>query len=191
MSIIKKYLCVCITLLTSQLFAEESTANGESSLKKGTTEILIETKQVEEKPSPEEKNAFVLQVPEKEGKMIEEIIVTMGTNNVLALGFKKGHLKSLGKKLKGVGPLQFLGYIFTNPKLKKQMQVIYKSTVKWKGFINGVIPGLKRDSTSDNFYKNLLGFSTLLKLDYESLREKAEKQQWDGFVIYIMNNTNV
>lgn len=132
---------------------------------------------------------FVITVPEREGKMIEEIIETMGTSNVLALGFKKGHLKELGKQLKGLGPLQFLGYIFTHPKLLPQMRSIYKSSFKWKGFVEGIIPGLKRDASSEEFFEHLQGFATLLNLDFDALSEKAKKQDWEAFVYYILEKT--
>lgn len=154
--------------------------------KLGETDSSIKNELVEIKPFEVK---FVLTVPEKEGKMIEEIIVTMGTNNVLSLGFKKGHLKELGKQLKGLGPLQFLGYIFSHPKLKAQMRSIYKSSFKWKGFVDGMVPGLARDSADQKFYEDLKGFAKHLNVDYETLANKAKSQDWEAFVLFILDNT--
>ena len=87
--------------------------------------------------------AFEVKVSENEGKAIAEIVTTLGTTSLVGLGFKKGHLKSLGAGLKGIGTLHFLGYIFSNPELRAHMKTIRKSSLKWDGFLDGLKPGFE------------------------------------------------
>ena len=139
---------------------------------------------------------FVLSIPllgeeidQQKEAIIEEIITTMGTtNSVLSLGMKKNHLRSLSKQLDGIGPLQFLGYIFSREDLKKHMVSIHCSSLKWNGFMEGVKPGLIREATSQELYQKLPGFATALKVDQEALKKKAEAQDWEGFVTHLVKN---
>ncbi len=131
---------------------------------------------------------FVLSVDQKKGAVIEELITTMGTSSVLGLGFKKNHLRSLGKQLDGLGALHFLGYIFSRADLKKHMVAIHTSPLKWGGFMDGIKPGLTREANSKELFEKLPGFATMVKVDHEPLKQMAEKQDWEGFVAFLVKN---
>lgn len=131
---------------------------------------------------------FKLEVSDDHAKIIDEIIVTMGSSSVIGLGFKKNHLKALGKKINGVGTLQFLGYIFTRDDLKKHMANIRKSSMKWNGFMDGVKPGLNKIEASKELYSDLPGFAKTLNVKTDPLVKKAEEKDWNGFVSYLIQN---
>ncbi len=131
--------------------------------------------------------SFSVKVSESEGKAITEIVTTLGTNSIISLGFKKSHLKSLGKQLHGIGCLHFLGYIFSKDELKGYMKAVQNSSFKWSGFMDGLKPGFERESKSGQLLEDLPGFAALTGADYNKLSEEAKKQDWDKFVAVLVN----
>lgn len=128
------------------------------------------------------KKEFALRISQDEGKVIEEIVTTLGKNSLVSLGFKKGHLKNLGKQLRGIGCLQFLGYIFTKDELKLHMKAIQNSSFKWSGFMDGLKPGFEKEAKSNKLFEELPGFAATVHADYNKLLTKAKEGDWDEFV---------
>ncbi len=131
---------------------------------------------------------FKIEVTQEHAVIIDEIITTMGNSSVIGLGFKRGHLHALGKKIDGIGSLQFLGYIFSQEKLKKHMINIRKSSMKWNGFMDGIKPGLNKIEETKELYVDLPGFASTLKVATDPLVKKAEERDWNGFVSYLVKN---
>jgi hypothetical protein len=131
-------------------------------------------------------SSFTFSVSEEKGKIIEEIVSTIGKTSVISLGFKQGHLKSLGKQLSGLGPLQFLAYIFLNEELTHYMKHIRKSSFKWNGFIDGLKGGLTKEADSNKLFSQLPGFSKLVQVQYETLEPSAKSRNWEEFVSVII-----
>ncbi len=129
---------------------------------------------------------FVVKVSEDEGKAISEIVTTLGKTNLVALGFKKGHLKALGQGLRGIGSLNFLGFILINEELKGHMRTIRKSSFKWDGFMDGLKPGFERELKSNKLVEDLPAFAALAKVDPQQLLVKAEAHNWDEFVAILI-----
>ncbi len=159
------------------LFAEEAPGNDASPNPE-------QEMRAEAPPDP----PFVLSVKEEEEKAIDEILSTLSKNSLLALGFKKSRLQALGKKLHGVGSLQFLGYIFNKQTLKEQMRVIRKSSLKWNGFVEGFKPSLERSAQTKALYKELPGFCSFLNIEYLPLFRIAEQKDWEGFLGFLVVN---
>ena len=159
--------------------ADESISQNKQILDQGEEAVTQAPVRVEE---------FELIVDSKKGAVIDEIITTMGTSSVIGLGFKKGHLKALGRKLDGVGPLQFLGYIFSKDSLKAHMKSIRKSSMKWNGFMDGLKPGLNREASTKELHEKLPAFAQIVKVRVEPLKVKADDRDWNGFVSYLVEN---
>lgn len=159
---------------------QSEVAEAEQTPQGGSKEVAVATGQ----------ENFTLEVTKEQGKIIEEIITTMGTSSVIGLGFKRGHLKALGKKLDGVGPLQFLGYIFSREDLKKQMKSIRNSSMKWNGFMDGLKPGLEKEVTSNQLFVKLPGFCKVVCAPQESLEKRAQERDWDGFVTVLIKDSD-
>ncbi len=131
--------------------------------------------------------SFTLSVSEEKGKIIEEIVSTIGKTSVISLGFKQGHLKALGKQLNGVGPLQFLAYIFSSEELTDHMKNIRKSSFKWNGFIDGLKTGLTKEADSNKLYIDLPGFAKVVQVEYQELESPAKARNWEDFVTVIIH----
>ncbi len=134
---------------------------------------------------------YELKVSNEEGKIISEIVSTLGGLSLISLGFKKSHLKELGSNLKGIGPLHFLGYIFTSNDLKAHMKTIHQSSMKWRGFLDGLKPGFEREFKSNQLLQDLPGFADLVKMDVNKLVQEAKKENWDRFVEIMVEASEV
>lgn len=133
-------------------------------------------------------SSFIVEVPEEKQKVISELVTTMGGHSTLALGFKKTHLEGLGKELRGVGPLQFLAYVFSDKALQKHMRSIKSSSFKWNAFVKGIAPGLKRDLANGSLLRDLPAFSQFMSVPYEPLEKAAKDQNWDLFVSTVLEH---
>ena len=131
---------------------------------------------------------FVLTVSSERAKMIEEIVVTMGQTNVILLKFKESHLRGLSRQLRGMGSLNFLGYIFTHPELKENMQYIRNSGFKWNGFMESVRKGFEREKASGKIFGEIAGFANMMGVKESALNAFVQKSDWDGFVSYLIDN---
>lgn len=143
---------------------------------------LVATSETLQEPVEMQEPSFQIHLTEEQSSAIHEIVTTLGQTSLLSLGFKKSHLKSLGDKLKGIGSLQFLGYIFTHTELKSLMREIQKSSVKWDGLLSGIKPGLEREANSQELFPKLRPFAKALNADYDKLLAEANNHNWDGFV---------
>lgn len=143
----------------------------------------IELAQVIEIENVESENySFVLNVDKNQEKIIREIILTMARSNLIKLGFKKKYLSGLGKKLNGLGPLQFLGFVGTKAELKKALIKISKSSLKWNGFVEGMSKGLDKAHSKKTLFRDLPGFASLVNIDEKILTQHAKNRDWSAFI---------
>lgn len=125
---------------------------------------------------------FTLSIDRNQARIVTEIVTTLGSQNLVALGLKRKHLSGLGQQLKGLGVFHFLGYILTEPKLRKHMSAIKKSNFKWNGFVSGIIPSLKIEAEKQAFTQNVQAFAKYLQIPSHGLEAKARSRDWDAFV---------
>jgi hypothetical protein len=129
---------------------------------------------------------FELTVSQERAEIIEEVVTTMGTTNLIMLKFKQSHLKEISKNLKGMGSFNFLGYIFTHSDLKNYMEVIADSSFKFNGIMENTRKGFDRDKASGKIWEEIPGFAKLLSVDESKLHKYIEKSQWDELVRYLV-----
>ena len=186
------YLLVIFSCVGNTIFADETAVlENETVVSEQVEEkSLVETQEEVVLSDGVTDQQFQLNVSERQGAIIREIVVTMGRTNVLALGFKQGHLRALGKKLGDVGAMQFLGYIFTQQHLSKYMKSIYSSSFKWNGFVDGLKPGLDKEADTNELFTMLPGFSKAVEVSYDPLLSKAKERDWPGFIAVMVKSKN-
>lgn len=150
-----------------------------SGVKEGKPESEINKKQPEVE--------YAVKVSEQEGKIIDEILTTMGSSSVLSLGFKRTYLKELGKKITGIGSLQFLGYIAEHQDLKRHLKTIHESMFKWRGFMDGLRPGLEKEADRETLFAEIPAFAEKMGANSEQLAKLAKERKWDEFVMEAVN----
>jgi hypothetical protein len=113
---------------------------------------------------------------------ISEIITAMGEKNIAGLLFDAFRLRRLGDSIQHVPPLQFLGFVLSNPHLKDCLKKISKSSFKWTPFIEGFSQNMEKELIQGKLLIQLHGFSELTKGSLDQLEGYAYQQEWDKFV---------
>lgn len=170
----KNFFALCCLLTFVTLHAEETDSAVNSA-------PLQEQEVLEASPTQGE-SEFKLVINPDQAQKVSEIVTTLGSHNLISLGFKRSHLSNLGKELDGLGAFNFLGYIFSEPALKAHMGAIKQSSFKWNGFVSGIIPGLKTESQLSTFPSKVQAFANYLEIPALELQQKADENEWDAFV---------
>ncbi len=117
-----------------------------------------------------------------EKETIEDIFLTIAESSVPSLLFESFRLTRLGDSIQHLPPLQFLGYIFTQPRLKDCIRIMSRSFFKWPPFIEGVQDNMDKEYFKGTLFPDLPDFAKLVGGDYETLRKLSENRKWDEFV---------
>ncbi len=114
---------------------------------------------------------FEFSVSKTAGDKISEIVTTVAHTRALSLWGKEKHLKKLGADVDDeVNFLQFWAFVFSHPKLAKDMKIIQNSSMKYNPFISGGRKAILEAYNKDKecFLKTGVGFAIFLKIDPET-----------------------
>jgi hypothetical protein len=125
---------------------------------------------------------FVLSLNANEQYAVTEIITAMGEKNVAKLLLDSFRLRRLGDSIRHVPPLQFLGFVLTNQRLKDCLKKISKSTFKWSSFIDGFGENMEKEFFHGRLIPQLEDFSKLVGGSKEQLEAYVYQQDWEEFV---------
>lgn len=125
---------------------------------------------------------FNLSLNSNDQYAITEIINAMGEKNIAGLLFDSFRLRRLGDSIQHVPPLQFLGFVLTNPHLKDCLKKISKSSFKWTPFIDGFGGNMEKEFLQGKLLPQLQGFSMLIGGSLDQLEGYVYQQEWDKFV---------
>ncbi len=125
---------------------------------------------------------FVLSLNSSEQYAITEIISSMGEKNVGMLLLDVIRLRRLGDSIEQVPPLQFLGFVLTNPYLKSCLKKISKSSFKWSSFIDGFGGNMEKEYFQGKILPELQSFAELVGGSLEQLEGYVYHQEWEKFV---------
>jgi hypothetical protein len=129
---------------------------------------------------------YELTLSEREKQIIHHIISEMGSKSLFALLRKRSEMLKCGDQIRNVPPMDFLGYIFSQPDLKKHMHSIKKSHFKWQNILDEVGANMSKESKHQTFQDKVESFSRFLQVDSNVLKQKAERKDWSGFVNSLM-----
>jgi hypothetical protein len=139
-----------------------------------------------------------LPLAEEEGKIIYQIVDSVGNLNELKLWGKEDEITALGNKVQHVHPFKFLETVLNNPHLKQAMIKIEDSfgKFKWRGFFDGTAhsPGFsakcEREFARDNLTPYIVGFCQVVKANPEQIRHFIEKKEWEKLVRFLIQLEN-
>ena len=130
---------------------------------------------------------YTLRLTPDDCKNISTLIENMADLNLFSLLRKSKQMKKLGRKLEPVHPLRFLGWIFSNPELKKRMPKIQNSYFRWSKFTEGLFGRLSREARDGNIDPFIPGFAHLVCRSCVSIEEKADCGDWAGMLDELMH----
>jgi len=125
---------------------------------------------------------------------IFKMIKSLGELGWLGLLKKKSAMEKLGDTILPVHPLRFLGYVVSNPPLRKQLPKIMGDFFKRKSFLNGYGKriGFAQRMTNEVNHNNMMqyvpGFSQQIGVSEESLRKYFSSHDWEGLVRNLMGD---
>ena len=125
---------------------------------------------------------YQLPLEEKEQKLIHELIRTIAEKNIWGLLFKKKELEKIGKKVNVVHPMRFMGYILSEPRLKKWLREIRNSSFKWDHFIEGFADRMKDENAKSNLIPYIAGMAHLLHVDQSQILGFIHAKDYEGLV---------
>ncbi len=125
---------------------------------------------------------YQLPLPDREQRLIYDVIKTMGDKNVLQLLFEKKSLERKGRRINHVHPLRFVGYILATPKLKSSLREVKTSTFKWDHFIDGFAKRMKEEASYNNLTPYLPGFVQYVGADLDEVKQYVQRKDWEGLV---------
>jgi hypothetical protein len=139
-----------------------------------------------------------LPLTDEEGRIIYQIIDSVGNWFEGKLWKKEAEIAALGNKVQHVHPFKFLETVLNTPHLKQAMIKIEDSflSLKWRGFFNGTdeSPGFtakcEREYARDNLSRYIVGFCQAVKANPEQVCHFVEKKEWEKLVSFLIKLEN-
>lgn len=128
----------------------------------------------------------LLPLSSSEKDKISYIITNMAKKNIFELAFIKGRMEDTGKQVHHVHPLRFIGYIFSEPKLKTYMRKIRKSSFKWDAFMDGFGKKMKEEGGKNNLLIYVPGFAKQVHANPEKVTFFIQQKDWEGLIRHLL-----
>ncbi|MBS0615284.1 MAG: hypothetical protein JSR58_01875 [Verrucomicrobia bacterium] len=126
-------------------------------------------------------------VTEAEEKLVWELIDKLGNKSIVGLTFAAFEMNRLGDKVRHIHPLRFLGYIFSDPYLKKCMKKAFEKTLVRNEFVKGLSEKFHKEFAQDNVYQLVPGFCKKTGADPDEVNSFIQAYQWQSLVEYLIN----
>jgi hypothetical protein len=125
---------------------------------------------------------YALPLSQREMGLIDSIITTIATDNLIKLALNKRATEKKGKKIEHVHPLRFMGYILSHRTLKEHARTIRKSSFKWDAFIDGFAKRMREEMGKHNVFPHIPGFAEQVGSTPEHVNRYLHKKDFEGLV---------
>lgn len=133
------------------------------------------------------KDFLQLHLHDWEKQVIADLIMAIAEKNVFQLLLDKKDMDRKGKKINHVHPLRFIGYICSDPKLKKCIRSFRKNPFKWDHFMTGFAGRMREEAEKKNMLHFIADFAVYLNADPEDLFPFILQADYEGFVQHIVS----
>lgn len=131
---------------------------------------------------------YQLPLLEEDKKNIRIIIKTMAEKGLVKLLLEQRYLEKKGDQVNYIHPLRFIGYIFSDEKLKNCMRQIKTSRFKWNEFIKGFSRRMDEEYSVDNLTRFIPEFVEQVHPQHpERIESFIRKKSWEEFVADLLN----
>ncbi|QZA59401.1 hypothetical protein [Candidatus Rhabdochlamydia porcellionis] len=131
---------------------------------------------------------YQLPLLEEDKKNIRIIIKTMAEKGLVKLLLERRYLEKKGDQVNYIHPLRFIGYIFSDEKLKNCMRQIKTSRFKWNEFIKGFSRRMDEEYAVDNLTRFIPEFVEQVHPQHpERIEDFIRKKSWEEFVTDLLN----
>ena len=131
---------------------------------------------------------YQLPLLEEDKKNIRIIIKTMAEKGLVKLLLERRYLEKKGDQVNYIHPLRFIGYIFSDEKLKDCMRQIKTSRFKWNEFIKGFSRRMDEECAVDNLKRFIPEFVEQVHPKHpERIESFIRKKSWEELVADLLN----
>jgi|GEM_PF-2747537 len=130
--------------------------------------------------------SFEIHITNRQAGCIETILYSLSEKSTGSLMFNAHQLRSMGKEIDSVPPLEFLFYILKKPYLIKYMINTKGRFFQWNAFISGFGEKCNRDEVYEKIQQDLDVFAQGIGEKSEDLRAFVESRDWKALVKYLL-----
>jgi len=132
-------------------------------------------------------STFKLSITQRQEYCIETILYSLSEKSTGALMFDAVKLRSLGKEIDPVPPLEFLYFVYKRDELSYYLKNTKDRYFPWNAFISGFRDKCNRGPVYQSILDNLQAFAQATNLSFDELLILAANRDWREFVSYILN----
>jgi hypothetical protein len=154
----------------------EEKGSGFSSLKRGLSNRVQE--------SIDRYNG--LPISENDKKLIRKLVNTLSDKNVFQLLLEKKELEKIGRQIRPVHPLRFLGYICSDAALRSGLASIHSNHFKWTSFVDGFKDKMREEARKGQIAPYIFGFSHEVSVDPNVVAGFLSKGDYEGLIKYFI-----
>ena len=135
---------------------------------------------------------YALELSQEDRDHISKLITQLGDLGWFALWRDRKEMRKLGKKIKPVHPLRFMGHIMGDSHLKKKMPKIMGDYFKKKSFLYGEADEegfgqrMSRELQHGNMMQYVPGFAEQVGVSKESILIYFKTHNWEGLIRHLM-----
>jgi len=127
-----------------------------------------------------------LQATDRQIECIETILYSLSEKSTGSLLFDAFRLRSLGKEIEKVPPLEFLYHVMEKPELVTYMKNTRKRYFQWNAFISGFNDKCNKPSVYAGIKESLGPFAESVELEKSELSQFIKKRDWQQLVEYLL-----
>lgn len=172
--------CGCILMF---IFLVSNVGHSEEGPDESYKEKVIPTPSQTE--SNELKLYYDLPLSQNQESDIYKLVTTLANTSIFGLMFKQGELEDIGKRIYGVHPLRYIGYIYSIPKLKQCMPELLSKSMVATRFIKELSAGFNQKLDQGELKQYMPGFAESLHLELEPLMNFVNNRNWEGLLKYL------
>jgi hypothetical protein len=127
-----------------------------------------------------------LPISENDKKLIKKLVNTLSDKNVFQLLLEKKELEKIGRQIRPVHPLRFLGYICSDPSLRSSLAAIHSNHFKWTSFVDGFKDKMREEARKGQIAPYIFGFSHEVSVDPNVVAGFLSKGDYEGLIKYFI-----
>ncbi|MCH9621815.1 MAG: hypothetical protein S4CHLAM20_12430 [Chlamydiia bacterium] len=130
---------------------------------------------------------FKMTMTNRQEYCVETILHSLSEKSTGALMFNAIQLRSLGKEIDPVPPLEFLYFVYKRDELYTYLKNTQDRYFPWNAFISGFRDKCNKESVYSNILTNLEAFAESTNLSFEELSIFVANRDWRQLVMYILS----
>lgn len=130
---------------------------------------------------------------EQNAQDIDYIITTLGTKNLVAIGFAKSKICKTGARANTVHPIRYLLFILSDKRLSNNLRGMRNNGWIWNGFLHGehgddgFVDSLTQEAEVGGILpRHLQMLAAQINVNYDRVKMLSDHGEWEALIELIM-----